>query len=250
MKRLEGKVAIVTGSNGGIGSAVAKGFLQEGACVVFTEHRSTGAAQHAMSTGASEDKWMVHKLDAGDPASVRALVEDTVARFGRLDIMVAHAGSHLRKNLLDITDEEFTALLRNNCSSVFFCCQEAARIMIPNGGGSIICTTSMASFIGRPKSVAYGATKGCVSAMVKHLAYELAPYNIRVNGMAPGTILTNQNRARLSTPEALAAAGSQSLLNRVGNADEMIGAAIYLASDESTYVTGTELVVDGGLIIK
>ncbi|GHV40295.1 oxidoreductase [Synergistales bacterium] len=248
MGRLEEKVCVVTGSNGGIGAAVAKGFLREGANVVLTEFRTKGAAEHAKETGVSEDKWMVQPLDASKRDSVDALIAATLERFGRLDVFMAHAGSNNRyAHFLDATEEDFDYLMANNCRSIFSCSQAAAKAMLSTGGGSIIHTASMLSFIARRNSVVYGATKGCVMAMTRNMAYDLAKYNIRVNALAPGTVKTNQNKSRLEDPVYLERNLNDIPLGHIGLPEDMVGAAIFLASDESSFVTGTSILLDGGL---
>jgi NAD(P)-dependent dehydrogenase (short-subunit alcohol dehydrogenase family) len=250
MGRLEGKVAIVTGSNGSIGGAISKAFLMEGASVVFTEYRTKGAEIVARSTNVSEEKWMVHSLDATDRHSVRFLVKDTVKHFGKLDIMVAHAGSMLRKPFLETHDDDFDWMINNNLKSAFMCCQEAAKVMAESGkGGSIICTSSISAIIARKNCVLYGTTKGAISSMVRNIAYDLAPFNIRVNCIVPGTIETNQNRERLSNPQERQINTDAVPLHKIGDPEDMVGAYLFLASDESSYATGTEIVVDGGRII-
>ena len=248
MDRLKDKVCIVTGSNGGIGSAVAQAFLREGAKVVLTEFRTKGAAEYARETGVSEDNWMVHPLDASSQESVDSLIAATLERFGRLDVFVAHAGSNSRYgHFFDVTGDDFDYLVTNNCKSVFLCSQAAAKAMIPTGGGAIVHTASMVSVIGRRNSVIYGATKGCVLAMTRCMAYDLLPYNIRVNAVAPGTVRSNQTKARLADPEYLARNLRDIPMGRIGLPEDMVGAYVYLASDESSFMTGAHIVVDGGL---
>ncbi len=194
--RLEGKVAVVTGSNGSIGAAIAQGFLREGAKVVLTEFRTKGAAEVARATGVSEENWMVQPLNAADRSSVDELIAATLKRFGRLDVFVAHAGSTRRKPFLELTDEDYDYIMNNNGKSVFMCSQAAAKAMVPTGGGSIIHTTSLTSIVARPNSVVYGASKGAILSMTRNMAYDLAGFNIRVTAICPGTSLTNQNKER------------------------------------------------------
>ncbi len=190
---------------------------------------------------------MVGYLDAADRASVRALVADTLKRFGKIDILVAHAGGNSRRGFFfDLTDDDFDHVMANNCKSTFICCQEAAREMAKSGGGSIIITSSLNTKLGHPNSVIYGASKGCVSTMALCMASDLLKYKIRVNTIVPGTIYSNQTKARLDDPEYLAKEIKTQPMGRIGYPEELIGAAVYLASDASSYVTASELVVDGG----
>jgi NAD(P)-dependent dehydrogenase (short-subunit alcohol dehydrogenase family) len=248
MKRLEEKVCVVTGANGGIGAAVSQGFLKEGAKVVMTEFRTKGAADTARQTGISEENWMVHPLDASKKESVDRLISATLERFGRIDVFVAHAGSNNRYgHFFDVTEDDFDYLITNNCKSVFMCSQAAAKAMVPTGGGVIIHTASIVSVIGRRNSVIYGATKGCVLSMTRGMAYDLLKYNIRVNAVAPGTVKSNQTKDRLADPEYLERNLRDIPMGRIGLPEDMVGAYAYLASEESSFMTGAYIMLDGGM---
>ena len=248
MGRLEGKVAVVTGSNGSIGAAVAKAFLREGAKVVLTEFRTKGAAEVAESAGVSADNWMVQNLNAADRNSVDNLIAETLKRFGRLDIFMAHAGSDSRRgHLFDLSDDDFDFLMNNNAKSVFMCCQAAAKAMAPTGGGSIILTSSLTAVIGRSKMVAYGASKGAISAMTRHMAHDLVRYNIRVNALLPGFIRTMQTKSLVEDAAFMEYMMPTIPMKRAGEPEDMVGACLFLASDESSYMTASQIIVDGGV---
>ena len=248
MGRLEGKVAVVTGSNGSIGAAVAKAFLREGAKVVLTEFRTKGATETAKSTGISEDNWMVQSLNAADRTSVDKLIADTLKRFGRLDVFMAHAGSDSRRgHYFDLTDDDFDFLMNNNTKSVFMCCQAAAKAMVPTGGGSIILTSSLTAVVGRPNSVVYGTTKGAINTMTHHMAHDLVRYNIRVNALLPGFIRTKQTKRLVEDTAFMEYMMPTIPMKRIGEPEDMVGACLFLASDESSYVTATQIIVDGGV---
>ncbi|MCL2121236.1 MAG: SDR family NAD(P)-dependent oxidoreductase, partial [Clostridiales bacterium] len=201
MGRLDGKVAVITGGNGSIGAAAAQAFLREGAKVVIADRQIEGAEDVAASTGASADLWMAQQVDAADKASVDALIAATLARFGKLDVFMAHAGSDNRRgHFFDLTGDDFDYLMANNAKSIFICAQAAAKAMSGTGGGSIILTSSISALVGRPNSVIYGATKGAVLTMMRHMAFDLSPYQIRVNALAPGFTLTNQTTKLVEDP--------------------------------------------------
>ena len=249
MGRLDGKVAVVTGSNGSIGAAVAQGFLKEGAKVVLTEFRTKGAAEIAKATGVSEENWMVQYLDAADRSSIDAMISATLERFGRLDVFMAHAGSDSRRgHFFDLTDDDFDYLMTNNCKSIFMCSQAAAKAMLPTGGGSIIHTSAINSVVGRSNAVIYGGTKGCISSMTRNMARDLVDYNIRVNALLPGFTATKQTEKLVKDKPFMDYVLTTIPMKRLGQPEDMVGACVFLASDESSYITGTQLIVDGGIV--
>ncbi len=189
--------------------------------------------------------WFVHDFDGTKRESIESLIGAAVSRFGKLDVLMAHAGSNNRRgHFFDLTDDDFDYLMLNNCKSIFMSSQAAARVMAQNGGGSIIHTSSINALVGRPNSVVYAATKGCVSSMTRNMAYDLVKFNIRVNALVPGCTLTNQTKGREGYEEN---ALKTIPMNRIAEPQDMVGAAVFLASDESSYVTGQHIVVDGGL---
>jgi|HigsolmetaAR203D_1030402.scaffolds.fasta_scaffold00226_11 NAD(P)-dependent dehydrogenase (short-subunit alcohol dehydrogenase family) len=246
--RLNGKVAIVTGAGSGNGAAIAVEYLRQGARVVFADINEESARAVAGQSGYPDTQWLVQKVDVSNRDSVKACVDAAVSRFGRLDIMVANAGITVRKHFLEMTTEELDRVMDVNCKGVFLCCQEAARVMADQGeGGALILMSSIASIIApQANIVGYGASKGAVLSMTRHMALDLKDYNIRVNAIAPGTILTGLNRERLSRPEVLEWQQKNIMMGRIGSPQELAGAAVFLASDESSFMTGTQIVIDGG----
>lgn len=245
--RLKGKVALVTGAGSGNGAGIAKGYLREGARVVFADINEEAARRIALESGVSEENWLVQHIDVGNRASVESCVEATLERFGRLDILVANAGITIRKHFLELTDEDYDRVMQVNAKGVFLCSQTAARVMAKQGGGVIIHISSLSSIVAPLSNiVSYGASKGAVLAMTRHMARDLGRMNIRVNAIAPGTMRTNLNRVRLSDPEEVKRDCEKNMLGRIGVPEDLVGAAIFLASEESSYMTGAQIVIDAG----
>ena len=248
MGRLEGKVAVITGGNGSIGAAAAQAFLKEGAKVVVADRHIEGIGDAAKAAGAAAENWMAHRADAAERAGVDGLIAAALERFGRIDVFMAHAGSDNRRgHFFDLTDDDFDYLMNNNAKSVFMCSQAAAKAMAETGGGSIILTSSISALVGRPNSVVYGATKGAVMTMMRHMAHDLGRFNIRVNALAPGLTLTNQTAQLVEDAAFMGHMMNTIPMKRAGTTDDMTGALVFLASDESSYITGTHIVVDGGV---
>lgn len=234
MSRLAGKVAIVTGAGSGIGRATAALFASEGATVV-------GADLHGADV----------TLDAGDEAQVAALVADVARRHGRLDIAFANAGiSGGFKALFEQDAEDWAALLRVNLIGPFLMIKYAAPVIAKQGGGSIVCTASVAGLRSGAGGPAYSASKAGVINLVQTAAQQLATSNVRVNAVCPGLIETGMTAMLYDAARAAGKEGRIGRLNplrRGGLPEEIARAALFLASDEASYVNGHALVVDGGL---
>jgi NAD(P)-dependent dehydrogenase (short-subunit alcohol dehydrogenase family) len=245
---LEGKVAVVTGSGRGLGRAIAKGMAEAGAAVV-TSSRNAGEAQAAADEiVAAGGRAIAVPTDVSDPKACAALVERGVAAFGRLDIMACNAGVLFANPADQATAEELDRTLKINVGGVMYCAQAAARQMEKNGGGSIVVTSSNASLVAFPDLLTYNISKGGVDQMVKTLAVEWAPRNIRVNAFNPGYLEHAMTRSEGydSDPETEAAVLRMTPMRRRGRVEEVVGVAIFLASDAASFVTGTVLPVDGG----
>ena len=248
--RLKDKVALVTGAGSGMGAAIAQGYLKEGAKVIFADINIESAQQMAQESGTSEDKWLATYINVGNLADVKNCMEQVVQKFGRLDILVANAGITIRKPFLELTEEDYDRVMQVNAKGVFLCSQEAARVMAKQGGGSIIHISSTTSVLAEPNTVEYGASKGAVASMTRHMASDLGDMKIRVNAIAPGTIRTNLTGGRLSDQSVMERESGLTMLNRVGEVEDIVGPAVFLASDESSFITGTHIFVDGGYSIK
>ena len=243
MKRLAGKVAVVSGSSRGIGFAVARAFATEGALVVVNSRgrEATGEAARALGEGV-----IGVAADVATEAGAAGLIAGALEAHGRIDVLVNNAGMSMARDSLELTPEEWRSVLDLNLTAVFLCSQAAARSMKKTGGGSIINTASIQGMTPFPKRVAYGTTKAGVVMMTQILAAEWAP-EIRVNAVAPGytrteMVETLRRQGKLDY-DAIAA---RTPLGRLADPEEMAPAYVFLASDESRFVTGQTIAVDGG----
>jgi len=249
MHRLEEKVAIVTGAARGIGKAVAVLFAEEGARVVIADIDPMGkeVAQDITERGgiAFFVPSDVSKVDA-----VKKLVRETMSKYGKIDVLVNNAGiSGGIANGLEIEDEAWRNIIDINLTGLHLCTKYTGLEMIKNGGGSIVNMSSVLGIVGCPISSPYSATKGGVRTYSKAMAVAMAPHRVRVNSLHPGYIdteLVAQVLKDLGDPEARKNAEALHPLGRFGKPEEVAYAALFLASDESSFVTGSELVVDGG----
>jgi 3-oxoacyl-[acyl-carrier protein] reductase len=245
--RLNGKIAIVTGAGGGFGEGIAHAFAKEGAKVVAVDVRGDAAERVAKEIGNGA---IAMNADVGDGAAVERVVHDTVEKLGGLDILVNNAGvTHRNKPVLDVTEDEFDRMFRVNVKSIFHFARAAIPVMRERGGGAIINIGSTAGLRPRPGLTWYNATKGAVNLVSKSLALEVAQWKIRVNAICPvigETGLLEQFMGVPDTPENRARFIATIPLGRMSRADDIAKAALYLASDDGSFITGIELPVDGG----
>ncbi len=243
---LQGKTAVVTGGTRGIGFAIAKLYLENGANVAIAGSRQETVDKALAQLPEYAGRVMGICPNLCDPEAVGAAFAAVKEKFGSLDILVNNAGVSSRASLYDYTAEEFTNVINLNVNAVFVCCQAAARIMKPQGGGVIINTSSMVAKIGQPSGCAYPASKFAVNGLTVSLARELAKDQIRVNAVAPGVTRTDMVAA---LPEEMVARVSAGIpLGRVGEPLDVANAFLYLASEMGSYVTGAVLGVDGGSV--
>ena len=242
MSRLEGKVAIVTGGTRGIGRAIVRRFIEEGARVV-TSARSAPAEE----PGGNRPDFV--RGDVGRAADVCAIFEHTLRRFGRLDVLVNNAAVQIEKDIEHTSEAEWDALMAVNLKGVFLCCREALAPMRAAGGGSIINVGSYDGFVADPGLAAYCASKGGVHALSRAIAVDHGKDGIRCNVICPGWIRTEMMDAYLHSLPAGAEQGivDQHLLGRLGRPEDIANLALWLASDESAFATGQLYVHDGGL---
>ncbi|UTY56020.1 SDR family NAD(P)-dependent oxidoreductase [Massilia sp. erpn] len=241
--KLTQKVAIVTGATQGIGLACAQRLVAEGAQVMLVDIKPEG--QQAAETLGEQARFFA--ADVSQKADVDALVAATLAAFGRIDILINNAGVTHAADFLDLTEEDFDRVLRVNLKSMFLCSQAVAREMVKQQTGCIINMSSVNSELAIPNQVPYVVSKGGVNQLTKVMALNLAPHGIRVNGIGPGTILTElAKKAVLGSPEARHTILSRTPLGRCGEPEEVAAIAAFLASDDASYMTGQTLYVDGG----
>ena len=248
--RLKNKVALITGAGSGIGKAIAERFAAEGAKVIVNYHsggKHSGAdvADEITNTGGTAAAIAAEVNQRGD---VEKMITQTVDKFGRLDICVCNAGVEINKPFLEVTDEEWNKVLGVNLYGSFLVSQVAARQMVKQGnGGRIIFISSVHEDIPFAGYTAYCASKGGIRMMMRNLCLELAPHKITANNIAPGAIATPINQAVLQDKEAMKNALSEIPWGRFGKPEEVASVALFLASDEAEYVTGSTYFIDGGL---
>jgi NAD(P)-dependent dehydrogenase (short-subunit alcohol dehydrogenase family) len=250
--RLHGKVAVITGASSGLGRAIALRFAAEGASLVLGDiDEAGGQATLAMLPEDARGRVRFRRLDVTDEADCEAAVADAVAAFGRLDVMVANAGIGAPGWIAQLDKKDFERVLAVNVTGVFLCAKHAIRVMATRGGGTILVMSSAAALQGTPMLGGYGPSKAAVLQLVKTIAIEGARVNVRANALCPVWTETPMVNAFLDglgvpPPDGRARFKADIPLGRLGKPEEVAAAAVYLASDEASFLSGVALPIDGG----
>ena len=248
--RLEGKTALVTGSDQGIGKAIAIRFAQEGAKVVINYNRNAENAQQALTeVQAAGGEGFVIQADLSKISEAKRLVDESIAHYGTLDVLINNAGVEKRADFWEITEEDYNFVVNVNQTGVFFTTQRFVQHLRDNQRpGKIVNISSVHEELPFPHFTAYCMSKGALKMMTRNLAVELGPLGITINNIAPGAIETPINTKLLNDPALLKALTSQIPLGRLGKPADVASLAVFLASSESDYVTASTFFVDGGLL--
>ena len=244
---VKGKICVVTGSTKGIGKGIAEALAENGGTVVICSRK-----QNECDAVAAEirEKYGVDAIgvsaDITKTEAIENLFNTVMEKYGRVDVLVNNAGSAITKRAEDLTEEDFDHVLALDLRAVFFCSQAAGKIMIKQKSGKIISIASVLGVVADKQVLPYCVAKGGVLQMTRALALEWAKYNIQVNAICPGYVITELNRKELTDEKIGGGLLRKTAMRRFGEVEEIAGAAVYLASDASSYTTGEPIIVDGG----
>jgi NAD(P)-dependent dehydrogenase (short-subunit alcohol dehydrogenase family) len=245
--RLKGKICIITGGGSGIGQAACHLFAREGATVIVADKSAPAAQDVAAALGGSA---VAVEVDVSSNAGVARMIGDTVERFGRLDVLVNNAGYGIKGTVIETEEDDWNRLMAVNVNGVFFGCKHAIAQMQRQGGGVIVNTASVVATVGIRDRAAYCASKGAVAALTRAMALDHVANNIRVNAVAPGTIDSPYFQDMFAksprAAELRRELESRQAMDRLGQPEEIANGMLFLASDESSFMTGAVLTIDGG----
>ena len=247
MFKLDGRVALITGGNRGLGFVMASALAEAGADVVVTSRQMEKAQESAVAIAeATGRRTLGLKVDVTDAQQVEAMVQSVIQTFGRIDILVNNAGINVRKPIEEFDEASWDLVQNTNLKAPFLCSRAVARHMKEQQYGRVINVSSMLGLVALPERAAYSSSKGGLIQLTKVLALEWATHNITVNALCPGPIATELNNIVMNNPQANQFFLDHIALGRWGRPEELGGAIIFLASDASSFMTGATLVVDGG----
>lgn len=246
-RTLDGMTALIVGGSSGIGFAIAEGFQAAGARVAIAARTPDKLARATEALQATDPRAQGYAVDMNDRAAIERLAADVAQNLGPLDVLVNSQGTTVIKPSIEVSEEEFDLVMDTNLKSVYFACTILGRAMLARGQGAIINIASLAGHRGWPRACAYAMSKHGVLGLTRTLGAEWAERGVRVNSISPGFFMTELNRARM--PEARKqAALARTPYARFGALEELVGAAVYLASPGAGFVTGTDVAVDGGYL--
>ena len=246
MKRLQGKTALISGSASGMGAAEARLFAKEGAQVIVADVDDAGASAVVKDIKDAGGAAMAVHLDVSDSVNWEKAIAEGQKAFGNINVLVNNAGIALLKPVQDTSEEEWDKIFAINAKGVFLGTKAVLENMKAAGGGAIINISSIYGLVGAPSAAAYQATKGAVRLLTKSTASDYAPFDIRVNSIHPGLIRTAMTEDILADPDAQKAMLGTTIMQRPAEPEEVASAVLFLASDEASFMTGSEMVVDGG----
>lgn len=240
---LTGKVALITGASKGLGKAMAQALSQAGASIALVSRDQSKLSEVKDGiSGASE----IFVADVRQESQVQQLEKEVTARMGKVHILVNNAGINIRKNLVDFTFEEWQSVMDTNLTSVFLMCRAFVPHMKGDGYGRILNMTSIMSHVSLPQRTAYSASKTALLGLIRALALELAPDGITVNGISPGPFATEMNLPVMNNPEANAQFLTSIPMGKWGKVEDIGSLALFLCSDAASFITGTDIIIDGG----
>ena len=248
MFSLDNKVAIVTGAGRGLGAAMALGLAEVGAAVVVADINLKSATSTAERIKEAGGKALPVSVDVGGAADVKAMVDACVNTFGTVDILVNNAGINRRDPCIEMSEEDWDAVIRVNLKGTFLCTREVGKILVAKKSGKVINIASLLATVAQPNRGPYASSKGAVAQFTKVLALEWAPYNINVNAIAPGYVATELNTRLMEDKQVYDEITARIPMERWADPEEMIGAVVFLASDASSYMTGQLVNIDGGYL--